>query len=312
MNTWCGRQRGYFVRCLCSPVWILAGYLCLTGVANAALDVGWIDAVSDPLGIASIQRGSERAPITRFQTLREGDILSALGDARINIRLGEGSKSVAISASNSPYVIARVGEVPVVWSKVMSWLREVALRNMGKGQPEQERLAIAVTRSSDETNNPLNIPMFPQTEYSLLAGQRDLHFVWRGGIAPYSVRLTNKQTGALIAQQTNIVGEEVVLKSVTIEPGTYLLRISDASRASRLLRLNTVETKADSILPPASSMNGLTAPQRAFFDAAWLISRPNQAWRLETYQQLFDSDLPEAIFLRDAIAQGHVLPPIGP
>lgn len=195
---------------------------------------------------------------------------------------------------------------------MLDWLREVVRQKIGKGQPEEERLAIAATRSMGPTVEPLDFPTFPQPEYFLFAGQRDFHFVWRGGVAPYSVRLTNKKTGTLIAQQPSAAGNEALLKAVNIEPGTYLLRVTDSSNASRLLRLSAVESKAGPKHAGSVNTVGLTATQRAFFDAAWLAGQSNQAWLLEAYQQLFDIDLPEATFLRDVIAQGCPLPAVRP
>jgi len=286
--------------------------LCLGGPANAAVEVGWVEAVTNQTGTAVIQRGSERLSVTRFQMLQAGDILSATEDARIDIRLGEGSKVLAVTTANSPYLIQRVGEVPGAWSKMLGWLREIALHKVGKGKPDVDRVAIAASRTGNTNTEPLSLAMFSNPEYFLLAGQRDLHLVWRGGVAPFSVRLTNKQTNALVGQQASVSARETTLTSAALDPGTYLLRVADASGASRLMRIVVVERNA---APQTNLITGselLAAPQHTLANAMSLASEPNNAWLLEAYQQLFTIDLPEAIFLREAILRGETLPRFNP
>lgn len=291
---------------------VTAIWLCLGGLANAAVEVGWVEAVTKQTGTALIQRGSERLAVTRFQMLQAGDVLSATEGARIDIRLGESSKVLAVTAANSPYLIQRAGEVPGAWSKMLGWMRQLALHKVGKGKPEIDRVAIAASRTGNSNTEPLSIAKFSNPEYFLLAGQRDLHLAWRGGVAPFSVRITNKQTNALVGQQTGISTREAVLTSASLDPGTYLLRIAEAGGAGRLMRIVVVERNA---VPQANLIFGselLAAPQRTLANAISLASEPNNAWLFEAYQQLFTIDLPEAIFLREAILRGETLPRFNP
>ena len=287
-------------------------WLSLCGLANAAVEVGWVEAATSQHGTTVIQRGPERVSVTRFQTLQVGDVLSATEDARIDIRLGEDRNVFAVTAANSPYLIQRVGEVPRVWSKMLGWLQELALRKVGKEKFGGDRVAIAASRAGNANFELLSFGMFSNPEYFLLAGQRDLHLVWHGGVAPFSVYLTNKQTNAVIGQQASVSVRETTLTSVALEPDIYLLRVADAKGASHLMRIAVLERNAE---PHTNGFLGselLTEPQRTLANAMELATQPSKKWQFEAYQQLSTIDSPEALFLREAILRGDALPHFNP
>lgn len=290
---------------------VATAWLSLCGLANAAVEVGWVEAVSNQSGASVILRGPERLAIERFQMLQVGDALSATEDARIDIRLGEDRKVITVTTANSPYLIQRAGEVPGVYSRMLGWLREVALRKVGQKDSHGDRVAIAATRKANLRAKPLSFDVFPNPEYFLLAGQRNLHFVWRGGVPPFSARLTHQQTSDLIGQQASISARETTLTSAALEPGNYILSVADASGASRLMRISVLERNAAPQLTVGGGAS-LTASQRALANAMTLASAPNNAWLFEAYQQVVALDFPEAAFLRSAIEQGDALPTFNP
>lgn len=288
--------------------WSVAGLLFAhCAAAVAAIEVGWIESAQGKLEDASIQRGKASLPVVRFQTLLEGDVLLVKKGAQIEVRLGEGEKSITVTAAESPYRVARVGEVSGAWSRMLGWLRNIALNSVGKGEQGSERLQVAATRAIDAKRPFLSMPMLENSEYALVAGQRDIHFAWLGGQSPYSIRLSDRQTGSTLMEAGGLQSARARLPGVNLPPGSYLVRIADAAGVSRVLRLEAVTESELPAPPDAANGPALTPDARTFYYAAWLMGQQNGKWVLEAYQQLTRLNLPEAAFLRDALAQGQGL-----
>lgn len=287
---------------------VIAGALLLFCSTSWATDieVGWIEAIQGKAEDITIRRGGKPISVIRFKTLHEGDSVFVTNATRVEIRLGEGTQSVTVTEKNSPYRVVRVGEVPGARSKLLSWLRSIVLSSVGKADLAQPRLVIAASRSAGGTQEPLSVPLFERPEYLLVAGKRNLHFAWHGGLPPYVLRLSDKQSGVVLAEINGVQDKRTMFASVDIPPGVYLLSISDARNEQRLQRIGVVSEVA---LPVRQGVNdmGLPVDVRALYNAAWLTGQQNGQWRLESYQQLMALNLPEAIFLREALASGEAI-----
>lgn len=286
-------------------------YLAMIVEAGATVDVGWIDQIRGNPDHIVVQRGKTVISVSQFQILQEGDAISARKDAQIEIRLGEGKSSITVNAANSPYRVARVGEVPGSWSKMLGWLRNMALSSVGKGVATEERLQMAATRGAGQRGT-LSVPLLKNNVATLLAGQRPLHLAWLGGQPPYSIRLVELSTGRQLMEAGGLYKSTIRLPGVDFAPGGYQLRIGDVTGASSLL---TIEVVPEETIPSHAFTVGdasIGPGARDILTAAWLSTHDGGKWRLEAYQRLMASQSSEAVFLREALVRGQAVEMFSP
>lgn len=278
----------------------------MTMDASAAVELGWIDQIRGNPDEIVIQRGKSAMPAVRFQVLQEGDTVAARKDAQVEIRLGEGKKAVTVTAANSPYRIARVGEVPGSWSRMLGWLRNMALSSVGKGVASEERLQMAATRGAGQ-RSPLSAPLLVNNAALLMTGQRPLHLAWTGGQPPYSIRLVEMSTGRVLMEAGGLHKASARLPDVAFAPGGYQLHIGDGAESSQMLNIHVLATEELPARPSAAGDPALGPEGGEFYYAAWLSTREGGKWRLEAYQRLLVLQSSEAAFLREALARGQAV-----
>lgn len=194
----------------------------LSGEAVAApckkVSAGAVVDFSHPAADYRIERGGEDIQLTYFMQLRPGDRVTFAHDGFLSIQSGNGTATWR--RINAPLCIVE-GEVP-------NWIERA-----------QASIGDRLTRSRDRGS----VPMITRSEGPLRAafegaeageaiiasGERRLAFAWQGGVAPFSVRLS-EPGGALLVDEHEIMSRTLILrKPRRLSEGTHTLEVADAS-----------------------------------------------------------------------------------
>ena len=139
---------------------------------------------------------------------------------------------------------------------------------------------------------PLIIPALGNYNPLLAAGDRSLYVAWTGGVAPYSVSVS-QCGGGVVTGRSGITGTSVSLPSAHLAPGRYVLVVEGSN--GRGLKEDGITVVDPSQLPPppaALGETGLTQADRQLFYAYYLEGLGQGEWTLEALQQAASIDPP--------------------
>jgi hypothetical protein len=125
------------------------------------------------------------------------------------------------------------------------------------------------------------LPALSAGGQKLTIGKRSLLIRLVGGIAPYSVQITDIK-GNLVASQAS-PGHEVLIKDVALSVGLYRITAGDATPRSLEAEVSAVDAS-----PPAEeTFSGLADPEiRAAVTSTTLARDQTATWSLEAEQLL--------------------------
>lgn len=132
--------------------------------------------------------------------------------------------------------------------------------------------------------DPLSIPLLDALPW-LSTGPRRLELVWRGGKAPYTVRLVELDRRREAGRLERLADSSAVFPSIELAPGEWMIELIDAERQV-IQRTFKVAPAAEIPRPPASSLEGWNGTSRTIVIAVWLAEQDNGRWAWEAYQSL--------------------------
>jgi hypothetical protein len=217
---------------------ICAGiFFAVPGAARAGPRCAVIDATSI-VGFAgkasgyALTRNGRPVPVLVFSPLRSGDRLKVSSPSgRLGIQLPD-RKTRILRARDGEICIRRAAPATYLSRLVQSIGRALSFR-------QNELLGTLVGRGGateppEVVGGPLRLtdPALLQRRARIAGGQRQLAFAWRGGTAPFHLRITDPR-GSLVLDEPGLDGH-VLLKqaSLRLAPGAYELRLTDAKNIS--------------------------------------------------------------------------------
>ena len=132
--------------------------------------------------------------------------------------------------------------------------------------------------------DPLSIPLLDALPW-LSAGPRRLELAWRGGKAPYTVRLVELDRRREAGRLERLADTSAFFPSTELVPGEWMIELIDAERQV-MQRTFKVAPAAEVPRPPAASLEGWSGAARTIVIAVWLAEQENGRWAWEAYQLL--------------------------
>lgn len=281
-----------------TALFLVIGNLALVSAVQAAQEIGWIDTIEGPRDQVLLLRNGKADNARLFDVVQEGDQIQIKSPAAaVKIGTGEGS-GFRIDFPQSPYVMKASGKPPSIPGNLMKWLSSHFQANE-KGK-SLDRLASLSTRDVESSQGELVAPYLAK-RFAMASGNRALYFSWKGGVAPFTVKLVNQDTGTAAFEEKKIPDRRIQTKPTTLPEGLYRLDISDTQGA---VYEDLIRVVAPQQLPPAPEDIRLTTlPDRTrrLVYIAWLAAQDNGKWIIEAMQQaaeLADTYRPAGELLR--------------
>jgi hypothetical protein len=207
-----------------------------------------------------------------LEVVCRGDVIRTIGETYIVLAI-DGAGSVRVSHNISYTVPGRSGVATVVGNAYQTIDEQV--------MPDMKRLPWNVRLKGAGDDFGFALPALSAGGQQLTIGKRSLLIRLVGGIAPYSVQVTDVK-GRVVASQSS-ANHEVVLKDVSLSLGLYRVTVGDATPRS----LEADVTAVDASPPHTETFSGLADPEIRAAAAATTLARDQPAtWALEAEQQL--------------------------
>lgn len=130
----------------------------------------------------------------------------------------------------------------------------------------------------------LAIPLLTLWENQLAAGTRTLRLAWRDGEGPFEVIVAMEgKENAPLARTSNIPSRSIQYKTLTLQPGTYLVTIRGANGRAKQASFEVVNP---SQIPTPPAELHIDRSDRQILQAGWLASTGHGEFVLEAYQRL--------------------------
>ena len=248
------------------------------GAARAAAEggVGVVAEYRPAAGRYSFTRArGESVPVRIGTVVQAGDKLVLPAGASVTIQLASGERSAFQGPGTHTVPEARpLGRLAAVF------------RSMPKLFDDEYRLSgTAASRGGEscvaagEPVPPIEVPILAPGA-RVIAGERDLPLAWRGGCAPFVVKVVAGNQS--LVHRESIEGRQVRLDDVPLEPGRYTVVITDKSG----VRYESVlEAVAQGPAMPAD-VAADTSPLGAVAQAVWYAEQDGGRWRLESFEKL--------------------------
>lgn len=262
---------------------IIIGFFLLVLAPHVDAAFWVIDFKGPPSGY-TIERGDARVPLEKLMILQGGDNV-IVNDAAGEITLVDQANTHHIlSASDSPFSVPKSEPSPGLLSNVREW---VSSWWSTRGNQSTTTTAAVSKGGLDPVfvGNTNDMAM-------LLAGDRRLHVSWRGGIAPFDLRLTTA-TGEVIVGLSDLDDFAAELPEVSLLPGGYLLKVSGGgppdTHALSVVHKDRLPDTAQQIL-------ALDIPDEIRFGyLAWFLSTED-SWRFEALQLARTHNLEQLVY----------------
>jgi hypothetical protein len=252
----------------------------LCGVVASAADVAGVGVIAG-YRPAAARYTLVRPPTGEKVPVRIGALVAA-GD-RLSLPAGA---SVAVQLANDATTnLQGPGEFVIPAARPLGKLA-VLFRSLPGLFDEEYRLdGTAASRGGEGCGHdgtavpPIAVPLLVPGA-SLVAGTRDLPLAWRGGCAPFDVRvLAGRVT---LARRDAIDGSRVRLDGVSFAPGRYTITITDV--AHRRFE-GTLEAVAAAPAIPVDLASD-TSRLGVVAQAVWLAQQDQGRWKLESFDRL--------------------------
>lgn len=270
--------------------------LAFSSASWGGVEVGWVTKITGNPSQVKIVRNAASVVAVPFLAIENGDRIEVSGgDAVIEVSFANGTTAKVIK--DRPLNVASSERVPTLGSNLMHWLL-----TLGKEDQKAKSTVTASARSGSDGDS-LSMPLLRDSN-NLVAGERNLALAWKGGKAPYALKLLRRDTRAITASFDNLATNHIFEK-VNVKPGQYEVVVSDASGSSWREKLIVV---ADRSLPePPDELKNVSASLRPTMVAYWLASIDDGSWTLEAYTLLAQqyTGHPAAEALANALAAGE-------
>ena len=247
-----------------------------------------------------LMRGERKVPLVLLMPLQAGDQLSVLTPAgRLSIRTdSQGRNTLILRQEDSPYTVHIEGG---------SWQQFDAIWNMLLEEITIERdygLADGGVMGANDLEMPL--AGLDDGAARIQAGPRRFGVGWLGGSPPYAVALADAADGRVVHEGEAETVRYVSSEPVVLEPGEYELVVRDGAGTSVAGRFAVVPPDQVPDLPGDLAVPEALTDLADVFTAAWLATRDDGIWALESYQLSapLAADATAASALADALAKG--------
>lgn len=299
--------------CRCCAMWLLAVPSLLVGFSSASAappDAGYVAYVERVL--PAQEKLSDAAKVRRngvFLRL-DRDTVDLLPGDQIFVTDKNATILVRMIASNSVIPIQRsksnaAGTEPDMMiprpalhglsGAVLAWLKgalsgadqsgtgSTMTSSRAIGQPA----AVACYNETGKTDDPtpFDMPAMHAVKSKIVSGHRSLFISWRGGASPFSIVLSNADTGEVLARADHVERTcSVRLQAVQLRQGRVKVAISDVNN----VLLHDDDIYVTDALPPMPvelDTAGLSDETRELYFDTWLASKDGGTWALEAQQR---------------------------
>ena len=155
------------------------------------------------------------------------------------------------------------------------------------GQAESFR-STASTRATASTRSAasLNIPALVAAKTMIAEGKRSLFISWRGGKAPFSVKILSQNGSKPVLEKDNVAGHDASFPEIKLETGQYSLIITDAEQKwIREDEFHVVSALTVPAMPKELKDANLSENARTLFYADFLVGFEDGRFTLEALQK---------------------------
>ena len=256
------------------------GIVCIfLAFAPATFAAYW---VIDFEGTASgyvLQRGGAEIPLEKLMVLHSGDVLIASGEAGTITIVDQANKRHILTAGDPPFVVPDSEPVPSLLSNIHAWVR-----SWWDTRGDQTTRTTAAVSKGDL--DPV-ITGVVNRESMLLAGTRRLCVAWRGGIAPFELRLVSA-SGKVLVELSDVDRSPIRMSEVSLQPGVYSLQLSDGGATDEL----TLSVVPEEHLPDtAREILAVDIPDDVRLSYLALFLSTEDAWCFEALQLAYEYDV---------------------
>ncbi len=235
-----------------------------------------VSPTSDSLGLQAGDKIFLRSPqYTVFVRMLE-DPLPSL------VRKRGGPAGVADYLVQQPLV---PGLLEQIWDAIQSVFMGADLRAIAQADSRGDPYEGACFNTTGKTDNPTPflMPILAADFFKLASGQRRLFVTWRGGAQPFSVKLSNYDTGTVVAHADQVADCGAWLTAADLTPGRYRLAVTDALGVPED-EGNIYVVDAAPAEPPALATANLPEEARRLYYANWLATIDGGVWTFEAQQ----------------------------
>ena len=265
---------------------VLLGPLLLTPLSAQRVEYGLIDSIAGkPAGW--IHRGNgDSTVLALLLPIYGGDSLAVAPGSRVRIRT-HGGDPVWACGSGAVRRDCLPSRIPAQPPRRGGGTVAAAFEALGRPvldlfrRGRWERQVGAYIRGDGD---PLSIPLLDALPW-LSAGRRRLELAWRGGKAPYTVRLVELERRREAGRLDRVVDSSASFSSTRLEPGEWMIELIDAERQV-IQRTFRVSPAAEVPRPPEAALQGWSGAARSIVTAVWLAEQDNGRWAWEAYQSL--------------------------
>lgn len=133
------------------------------------------------------------------------------------------------------------------------------------------------------------LPLLMNGQARLIAGERPFALFWRGGEAPYHIRIVQAGGKTPLVEQQDFQVNRIILEHVTLTVGTYTVEISDAQKSTMSGIFQVVPPAELPVFPSefAADWQQSTIDESAknTLFALWLLEEQKD-WEFEAYQSV--------------------------
>lgn len=254
----------------------------------------------------AVERGEDRLAPVAYQILYEGDRV-VVGDPQGEIVLRCGSRDVRVRASDADFVVEKIGSPPTVSENLLRWMSGFLAE--WSAEAAASDATVVVVRGRKEEHWPLEVPLLTARAAFVASGRSWIALGWRGGGAPYEIRLYDPERRIVVARADSLPDAHAMLAlREPLPAGSFEFEIID--RAGRYVRapLEVVPPARLPSLPDA--LGGSPDDVSRTTSAAWIASTAEGIFALEAYQlaaQLAEEHAP-ARQLVQALRMGRTPP----
>lgn len=242
-------------------------------------------------------------------------ILLCRGSGQVTLLLGNGERqtvdrdAVAYARAESENACVVVKNHSTVPKGILAVVADSVARAFGRTGSN----ALVMARvKGDGQEGALALPMLFHRKPRMVAGTRAFSVAWIGGTAPYRVVVTRGNDGAEIIAVGDVAETSLPATEVDIEPGPYVLEITDSQGAVASAGFLAVPPGKEPALPANLVPKRFPDETRRVGEAAWFAQQENGRWMLEAYLRTMAEDVlgyPPARSLRSVLQFGEVPAP---
>jgi len=280
--------------CFASALALASGLVVpLAAAADSTANYRYIESYTGPSTAYEIDRGAQKLPPRLGMTLNVGDCVilhestnAQPSDNANRMTLMIDGTEARVDAASPKYCVAQstAGENAAVAAIGRMFASVGELFQRSQNDYYTEHTTTAQTRGG--VQEPVLIYLLQPAHPRVAAGQPKLWVAWIDGQPPYDVAIYKKGDTSALAGKVGLDERKTAI-DITLTPGTYELRVGDASGRHTAADFEAIPP-ADLPQPPPTEMAALQDPSqpmdlRAALYAGWLVQQ-SPSWRFQAYQ----------------------------